>query len=162
MLHHTPSWYYAQTTSPLLYPNSNKTNKLNTHKHICQCHSPRQPSDLHNFHKNVRFLHLNGIHCYSCHFWNFSSSSAPTTSTTTTTNNNNLDETCKYLGIEEHDGTDNSQMKDKLVNEYYRHIRQILKTESNSRNKITATNTLATSVLVYSFRIVNWLKKLRR
>ena len=30
-----------------------------------------------------------------------------------------LDEPYKYLGIEEGDGIDNSQMKDKLVKEYY-------------------------------------------
>ena len=53
-------------------------------------------------------------------------------------------------------------MKDKLVKVYYRHIWQILKTELNLKNKITAINTLATSVLVYSFGIINWLKKLRR
>jgi hypothetical protein len=39
---------------------------------------------------------------------------------------------------------------------------QILKTELNLKNKITVINTLATSVLVYSFRIINWLKKLGR
>jgi hypothetical protein len=53
---------------------------------------------------------------------------------------------------------DNSQMKDKQVKEYYCHIWQILKTGLNSKNKITAINTL----LVYSFEIVNWLKKLRK
>ena len=29
----------------------------------------------------------------------------------------------------------------------------------NSKNKITAINTLAVSVLVYSFRLVNWVRK---
>ena len=29
----------------------------------------------------------------------------------------------------------------------------------NLKNKITAINTLAVSVLVYSFRIVNWVRK---
>jgi len=57
---------------------------------------------------------------------------------------------------------DDSQMKDKLVKAYYHHIWQILKTELNLKNMITAINILATSVLVYSFRIINWLKKLRR
>jgi hypothetical protein len=57
---------------------------------------------------------------------------------------------------------DDSQMKDKLVKAYYHHIKQIVKTELNLKNKITAINTLSTSVLVYSFGIINWLKKLRR
>jgi hypothetical protein len=69
-----------------------------------------------------------------------------------------LDEVCKYLGIEEGDGIDNSQMKDKQVKEYYL-VWQILKTELNLKNKITAINTLAVPDLVYSFRIVNSLKK---
>jgi hypothetical protein len=50
-------------------------------------------------------------------------------------------------------------MKDKLVNEYYRWVWQILKTKLNSKYKITAINTLAVLVLVYSFGIVNQLKK---
>jgi hypothetical protein len=57
---------------------------------------------------------------------------------------------------------DDSQMKDKLVKAFYHHIWQILKTELNLKNKITAINTLATSVLVYSFGIINWLMKMRR
>jgi hypothetical protein len=55
-------------------------------------------------------------------------------------------------------GMDNSQMKAKLVKQYYCHIWQILKTVLNSKNKVTSINTL----LVYSFGIVNWPKKLRR
>ena len=66
-----------------------------------------------------------------------------------------LDEPCKYLGMEESDGIDNSQMKDKLVKEYYLQIRQILKIEVNLKNTITAINMLAVPVLVYSFVIVN-------
>jgi len=52
-----------------------------------------------------------------------------------------LDEPYKYLGIEEGDGIDNSQMKDKLVKEYYHRVWQILNSELNSKNNITATNT---------------------
>jgi hypothetical protein len=48
-----------------------------------------------------------------------------------------LDETWKYLGIEEGEGIDNSQMKDKLMREYHHQFQQILKTELNSKNKIT-------------------------
>ena len=70
-----------------------------------------------------------------------------------------LDETYKYLGIEKGDGIDNSQLKDKLVKEYYCQVWQILKTELISKNNITAINTLAVPVLVYSFGIVNWLRQ---
>jgi len=74
-----------------------------------------------------------------------------------------LDETCKCLGIEEGEGINNSQMKDSLLREYYHQVQQILKTELNSKNKITAINTFAVSVLVYSLGKVNWLeKKLKR
>jgi hypothetical protein len=70
-----------------------------------------------------------------------------------------LDEITKYLGTEKGDGIDNSQMKEKLVKKYYHLIWQILKTELNLKNKITAINTLAVPDLVYSFRIVNSLRK---
>jgi hypothetical protein len=50
-------------------------------------------------------------------------------------------------------------MVKKLLKEYYHTVQQILKTQLNSKNKITAVNTLAVRVLVYSFRIVNWLRK---
>jgi hypothetical protein len=58
------------------------------------------------------------------------------------------DKTFKYLGIEEGGVIDNSQMKDKLVKEYYHRVQQIPKTDL--KNKITAINTLAVLVLVYS------------
>ena len=73
--------------------------------------------------------------------------------------NMELDANCKYLGTEESYSIDNCQMKDKLVKEYYCQVQQILKTESNWKNKITAINTSAVPVLVYSFRTVNWLRK---
>ena len=67
--------------------------------------------------------------------------------------------TIKHLGTEEGDGTDNSQMKDKLIKEYHCWVHQIFKTELNSKNHITPINTLAVRVLVYSFETVNWLRK---
>jgi hypothetical protein len=53
-------------------------------------------------------------------------------------------------------------MTDKLVKEYYCQVQQILKTELNSQNKITAIITLAVPVLVYSFRIVNLRKEIEK
>jgi len=73
--------------------------------------------------------------------------------------NMELDKTYKYLGIEEGGGIDNSQLKNKLVKEYYHWDRQIVKTELNLKNKITAINNLALPVLAYSFGILNWLGK---
>jgi len=73
--------------------------------------------------------------------------------------NMELDETYKYLGIEEGEGVKNSQIKDSVMREYYHRVQQILKTEPNSMKKITAVNTLAVPVLVYSLGIVNWLEK---
>jgi hypothetical protein len=67
--------------------------------------------------------------------------------------------------MEEGEGIDNSQMKDSLMREYYHRVQQILKTELNSKNKITTITqkTFAVLVLVYSLGIVNWLeKKLKR
>jgi hypothetical protein len=47
-------------------------------------------------------------------------------------------------------------MKERLKQEYRRRLRMILKSELNTRNKITATGGLAVPVLNYSFGIINW------
>jgi len=41
--------------------------------------------------------------------------------------NMEVDKTFKYLGIEEGDGMDNSQLKNALMKKYYRWVQQILK-----------------------------------
>jgi hypothetical protein len=64
--------------------------------------------------------------------------------------------TYKYLGIEESEGIQYQQMKDRLKQEYNRRLRMILKSELNARNKITAIGALAVPVLRYSFGIINW------
>jgi D-serine dehydratase len=64
--------------------------------------------------------------------------------------------TYKYLGIEESEGIQHQQMKDRLKKEYNRRLRMVLKSELNARNKITATGALAVPVLRYSFGIINW------
>jgi len=48
----------------------------------------------------------------------------------------------KYLGIEESEGIQHQQMKERLKPEYSRRLRMILKTELNARNKITAIGAL--------------------
>jgi hypothetical protein len=64
--------------------------------------------------------------------------------------------TYKYLGIEESDGIQHQQMKERLKKEYTRRLRIILKSELNAKNKITAIGTLAVPVLRHSFGIINW------
>jgi len=60
--------------------------------------------------------------------------------------------THKYLGIEESEGKQYQQMKERLKQKY----RRILKFEVNARNKIAAIGALAVPVLRYNFDIINW------
>ena len=54
-------------------------------------------------------------------------------------------------------------MKEKIRRDCYRRVRAILKTELKSANRIEAINTLAKSVVQYSFNTINWaLQDLRR
>jgi hypothetical protein len=66
------------------------------------------------------------------------------------------EKTYKYLGIEESEGIQHQQMKERLKQEYIKRLRLILKSELNARNKITAIGALAVPVLRYSFGIINW------
>jgi hypothetical protein len=50
-------------------------------------------------------------------------------------------------------------MKDRLKQEYNRRLRMTLKSEPNTRNKITAIGALAVPVLRYSFGIINWRRE---
>jgi DNA-directed RNA polymerase subunit L len=73
--------------------------------------------------------------------------------------------TSKYLGIEESDGIQHQQMKEKLKKEYTRRLRMILRSELNAK-KFTAIGALVVPVLRYSFGIINWrleeIKKIDR
>ena len=64
--------------------------------------------------------------------------------------------TYKYLRIEESEGIQHQQMKERLKQDYSRRLRMILKSELNARNKITANGAVAVPVLRYSFSIFNW------
>jgi hypothetical protein len=64
--------------------------------------------------------------------------------------------TYRYLGIDESDGIQHQQMKERLKKEYTRRLRMILKSELNAKNKVTAIGTLAIPVLRYSFGIIKW------
>ena len=50
-------------------------------------------------------------------------------------------------------------MQEKILKEYYRRTRIILKSELNSADKLEAINTLAVPVVTYSFNIINWTFK---
>ena len=47
-------------------------------------------------------------------------------------------------------------MKQKLKKELVRRTRLILKTELNSKNRVTTINKLAIPVITYSFNIIDW------
>ena len=47
-------------------------------------------------------------------------------------------------------------MKDKIRKEYKRRIKLVLKSELNARNKIAAFNTLAVTVILYSYGVIDW------
>ena len=64
----------------------------------------------------------------------------------------------KYLRVKESSDTHQKNISEKLKKKYYRRLRMILSTELSSPNKIMAINSLAISVLSYSFGVVNWSK----
>ena len=64
--------------------------------------------------------------------------------------------TYKYAMVEESESIQRQQTKERLQHEYSRRLRMILKSELNTRNKITAIGALAVPVLRYSFGIINW------
>ena len=69
----------------------------------------------------------------------------------------------KYLGIDESSGIQHATIKQKLKKELVRKTRLILKTELNSKNRITAINMLAIPVIFYSFNITGWnLSEIKR
>jgi hypothetical protein len=66
------------------------------------------------------------------------------------------EKTYKYIGIEESEGIQHQQMKQRLQQKYNRRLRMVLNSELNARNKFTAIGALAVRVLRYGFGIINW------
>ena len=64
-----------------------------------------------------------------------------------------------YMGILGADGVKDGDMKEKIVKEYYRHMRKILKSKLNGVNAITAINSRAVSVVRYGAGIIKWTKE---
>ena len=62
----------------------------------------------------------------------------------------------KYLDVDESIGIQHATMKQKLKKELVRRTRLILKTELNSKNRVTTINKLAIPVITYSFNIIDW------
>ena len=71
-----------------------------------------------------------------------------------------------YLGILELDEVKEHEMKKKVTAEYKRRLRLILKSKSNSKNKIQDINTWAVALVRNGAGIINWrvdeLKKMDR
>ena len=56
-------------------------------------------------------------------------------------------ESYKYLGVTEENGIQHSSLREKIWKECFRRVRSILKSESNTRNRIDAINSLALPVI---------------
>ena len=70
-----------------------------------------------------------------------------------------IDESYKYLGQDEDISFKGDLNKERVMNEYYRRIRKIWRSELYSKNKVAAHNTFAVPVLVPTFGILDWTKK---
>ena len=66
------------------------------------------------------------------------------------------EENYKYLGVTEGDGIQDSSIGEKIRKECFRRVKSILRSELNARYRIDAINSLALSVVTYSFTKINW------
>ncbi|XP_050514746.1 uncharacterized protein LOC126889989 [Diabrotica virgifera virgifera] len=64
----------------------------------------------------------------------------------------------KYLGVKQARKIDHKQMKTEITTEFIRRVKQLLRSQLNSKNLFKALNTYACSALSYSFGIVKWTK----
>ena len=62
----------------------------------------------------------------------------------------------KYLVVDESSGIQHTTMQQKLKKELVKRTLLILKSDLNSKNRITAINILAIPVITYSFNIIDW------
>ena len=68
----------------------------------------------------------------------------------------NTEESYKYLGIVESDKILHDAAKTFAKNQFIRRVRDILKAEINTKNKIDAIRTFVMPVLRYEFRVLKW------
>ena len=66
------------------------------------------------------------------------------------------DEGYRYLGVLEKDDIMVMRMKEKVMGEYYKRLRLILKSKLNGRNKIMGINMWAVAVVRYGGGIIDW------
>ena len=64
----------------------------------------------------------------------------------------------KYLGVLEVDVIKHDQMKEQVMKEYVRRVRNILKSKLNGGNIIAAINSRAVSIIRYGAGIIKWTK----
>lgn len=64
----------------------------------------------------------------------------------------------KYLGIHETGKIEHSNIKDKVIKEYFKRIKKLLNTHLNSRYLFKGINSYAIPVLLYTFGIINYKK----
>ena len=65
----------------------------------------------------------------------------------------------KYLGILECDKLKSGKMKEMFRNEYFRRMKNILKSKLNAGNIAKAVNSRAVSIIKYGAGIIEWIKK---
>ena len=62
----------------------------------------------------------------------------------------------QVLGCRRENGIQHSTMRDRLLREYFRRVKMVLRTELYGRNKVLAINGLALPVPTYSFGVIHW------
>ena len=69
------------------------------------------------------------------------------------------DDSYKYLGMLEADTIKQQQMKKKTKQEYFKRVRQVLKSDLNAGNSVQSINVWAVSAFRYSAGILDWTKE---
>ena len=68
-------------------------------------------------------------------------------------------EVYKYLGVLESSNIKHNDMKALTVQKFKKKLKQVLKSELNAKNIMTAINEYVTPVLTYTFGVVNWTEQ---
>ena len=67
-----------------------------------------------------------------------------------------LEESCKYLGVQQAEDVKHRQVKKQTSAEYTKRVRKILKSKLNGGNTIQAINNWVVPVIRYTVGIVDW------
>ena len=68
-------------------------------------------------------------------------------------------EVYKYLGVLESSNIKHNDMRALTMQKFKKKLKQVLKTELNSKNVMIAINEYVTPVLTYTFGIINWTEQ---